>query len=371
MRYLRSRYFSSLKLFSEYSYPSPFHLFLKQFFRTHKKIGSKDRKAITDICYNYLRMGVTLRSFSLKEGLFVSLLTLEIDIHQDWLKLRDELELDIELDERENGGDISSIIGDFIYYEDGFLMEDFHHYNCPKNLYFRPNNWAKDHAVQEKGILGLPGAKEISFNQNLTSVIQVQDLSSQFLCSKIIIQENDNLWDVCSGAGGKSINLSSRKKGTFYLSDIRSTILKNAKSRMLKMHYDANYLEIDMGGYVDRLIFDNKEVSHGFFDTIIADVPCSGSGTWFRTPEHFMNFDYDSLVKYTNKQKSILENTLPFLKVGGMLYYLTCSVFDQENSGIKNWVMDNFSISLQNEIMFDGIRHRSDGMYMASFKKLA
>ena len=78
-------------------------------------------------------MGVTLRSFSLKEGLLVSLLTLEIDIHQDWLKLRDELELDIELDERENGEDISSIIGDFIYYKDGFLMEDFHHYNCPKN----------------------------------------------------------------------------------------------------------------------------------------------------------------------------------------------------------------------------------------------
>ena len=45
-------------------------------------------------------------------------------------------------------------------------MEDFHHYNCPKNQYFRPNNWAKDHAVQGKGILGLPGAKEISFNQN-------------------------------------------------------------------------------------------------------------------------------------------------------------------------------------------------------------
>lgn len=250
-------------------------------------------------------------------------------------------------------------------------MDAFNHYNHSENQDFRPNNWAKDHTDQEKGILGLPGAKEISFNQNLINAIQVQDLSSQFLCSKIIIEENHNVWDVCSGAGGKSINLSSRKKGTFYLSDIRSTILKNAKSRMRKMHYDANYAEIDMGGYVDKLMFDNEEVSHGFFDAIIADVPCSGSGTWFRTPEHFMNFDYGSLVQYTNRQKTILENTLPFLKDGGTLYYLTCSVFDQENSGIKQWVLDNFSVSLQNEIMFDGIRHRSDGMYMACFKKLA
>ncbi len=316
-------------------------------------------------------MGVTLRSYSLKEGLLLSLLTLDIDSHQDWLKLRDELALDIELNEHENGGDISSIIGDLKYYEDGFLMDAFNHYNHPENQDFRPNNWAKDHTDQEKGILGLPGAKEISFNQNLTNAIQVQDLSSQFLCSKIIIEENHNVWDVCSGAGGKSINLSSRKKGTFYLSDIRSTILKNAKSRMQKMHYDANYAEIDMGGYFDKLMFDNEEVSHGFFDAIIADVPCSGSGTWFRTPEHFMNFDYGSLDQYTNRQKTILENTLPFLKDGGTLYYLTCSVFDQENSRIKQWVLDNFSVSLQNEIMFDGIRHRSDGMYMACFKKLA
>ena len=65
-------------------------------------------------------MGVTLRSYSLKEGLLLSLLTLDIDSHQDWLMLRDELELDIELNEHENGGDISSIIGDLKYYEEGF-----------------------------------------------------------------------------------------------------------------------------------------------------------------------------------------------------------------------------------------------------------
>jgi len=49
---------------------------------------------------------------------------------------------------------------------------------------------------------------------------------------------------------------------------------------------------------------------------------------------------------------------------------MTCSVFEDENSDVKKWIMDNFSVSLQQEIMFDGIRHRSDGMYLASFKKL-
>jgi hypothetical protein len=49
---------------------------------------------------------------------------------------------------------------------------------------------------------------------------------------------------------------------------------------------------------------------------------------------------------------------------------MTCSVFEEEKTNMKQRIIDNFSVSLQNEIMFDGIRHRSDAMYMASFKKL-
>ena len=371
MKYLRSRYFSSLELLREYTYPTPFHLFSKQFFKANKKFGSKDRRAIADICYNYFRMGVSLHPFSIKEGLLISLLTHELDNYQDWLKLRDELGVDVNIDLSDNRIDFSSIMSKPIsFYKDGFLMREFNHYNLSENQNFRPKNWAKDHNDDEIGSLGLLGAKEINVNENLLPFKQVQDLSSQFLCSKISIEENHKVWDICCGAGGKSLNLSSHKKGKFYLSDIRPSILKNAESRMNKMHYDAKYAEIDISFHTDNLRFDNEKVNYAHFDTIIADVPCSGSGTWFRTPEHFMNFDYDSIVNYTNRQKVIVENVVPFLKIGGILYYMTCSVFEEENTNMKQWIIDNFSVSLQNEIMFDGIRHRSDAMYMASFKKL-
>lgn len=371
MKYLRSRYFSSLELLSEYTYPTPFHLFSKQFFKANKKFGSKDRRAIADICYNYFRMGVSLHPFSIKEGLLISLLTHELDNYQDWLKLRDELGVDVNVDLSDNRIDFSSIMSKPIsFYKDGFLMREFNHYNLSENQNFRPKNWAKDHNDDETGSLGLLGAKEINVNENLLPFKQVQDLSSQFLCSKISIEDNYKVWDICCGAGGKSLNLSSRKKGKFYLSDIRPSIIKNAESRMNKMHYDAKYAEIDISFHTDNLRFDNEKVNYAHFDTIIADVPCSGSGTWFRTPEHFMNFDYNSIANYTNRQKAIVENAIPFLKVGGTLYYMTCSVFEEENTNIKQWIIDNFSVSLQDEIMFDGIRHRSDAMYMSSFKKL-
>ena len=298
-------------------------------------------------------------------------MTHELENYQDWVKLCDELGVDVNVDLSDDGIDFSSIIRKQIsFYKGGFLMKEFSHYNLSENQNFRPKNWAKYHHDDETGSLGLLGAREISINQNLLPFIQVQDLSSQFLCNKISVEENHNIWDICCGAGGKSLNLSSRKKGKFYLSDIRSSIIKNAQSRMNKMHYDAKYAEIDMSVGTDNLKFDNEKVNYAHFDTIIADVPCSGSGTWFRTPEHFINFDYNSIVNYTNRQKVIVENAVPFLKVGGILYYMTCSVFEEENTHIKQWIIDNFSMSLQDEIMFDGIRHQSDGMYMVSFKKL-
>ena len=95
LKYLRSRYYSAFELLNEYEYPSPFHLVSKQFFKANKKFGSKDRKAIADICFNYFRLGISLQSYSLKEGLLISLFTLEIDDIRDWYKLCDELEIDV------------------------------------------------------------------------------------------------------------------------------------------------------------------------------------------------------------------------------------------------------------------------------------
>jgi len=212
LKYLRSRYYSAFELLNEYEYPSPFHLVSKQFFKANKKFGSKDRKAIADICFNYFRLGISLQSYSLKEGLLISLFTLEIDDISDWYKLCDELEIDVH-QSKDKLKDIKSIIGTPIsFYNNGYLMEEFSHYNDPMNYQFRPKNWAKDHMDSETGKLGLLGVKELKINQKLTPFVQVQDLSSQFLCSNISIQDNDKIWDLCSGAGGKSLNLSSLKR---------------------------------------------------------------------------------------------------------------------------------------------------------------
>ena len=133
------------------------------------------------------------------------------------------------------------------------------------------------------------------------------------------------------------------------------------------MFYKATYTVADLSNPTDKLHFGDEKVGNGAFDVVVADVPCSGSGTWYRTPEHFSHFDYAKLSEYADRQKSIVQNALPFLQKGGKFYYITCSVFSVENTEVKDWILANTDLSLEDEICFDGIDQKADGMYMASF----
>ncbi len=375
MRYFRSRYSSALQLLRGYTYPEPFHIAAKNFFKGNKKFGSKDRKAIAEICYTYLRCGKAVEGVDLEKGLLLSSLFLDFDRVEDWNKIAQEgghayvLPADF-FDSGNVINYVSEALGQQIsYYPDGYLMEDFEHYNDAENVRFRPKNWAKDHTDDEIRKLGAIGVKELKLNETLPDTLQVQDLSSQFICTGIYIEDGDKIWDVCSGAGGKSLNLSSRGVGEFYLSDVRPAIIQNAKSRFASMYYMAHYGVADMQKPATQLKFGAKDVGHGYFDTIVADVPCSGSGTWFRTPEHFARFSYNEVVTYATRQKEIVKNAAPFLKKGGSFHYITCSVFAQENTEVRDWIVANTGLKFVEEIAFDGLRQRADGMYMATFEK--
>ena len=135
------------------------------------------------------------------------------------------------------------------------------------------------------------------------------------------------------------------------------------------MHYEASFGIADLTKEVNSVKFSGEIIGDSYFDTIVADVPCSGSGTWFRTPEHFTRFDYASLAKYAEKQKAIVKNAISFLKKEGKFYYITCSIFKEENEEVRDWILANTDLKMEEEIAFDGIRQKADGMYMVSFTK--
>ncbi len=234
---------------------------------------------------------------------------------------------------------------------------------------FRPKTWIKDHRKNDPGYLEINGCRNLEDAQALEAWEQVQDLSSQFTCQKLKIDANFKVWDVCSGAGGKSLALLSNHAGDFYLSDVRESILQNASLRLNKFRYSAQYGVVDLEQEQNQIKFDSETVNPSYFDAIVADVPCSGSGTWFRNPEHFSQFDYNELGNYSLRQKTIVTNSFKFLKSGGVFYYITCSIFNEENAQVKDWILENLDCTLNDELYFNGLKHGSDSMYMAAFTK--
>ena len=69
----------------------------------------------------------------------------------------------------------------------------------------------------------------------------------------------------------------------------------------------------------------------GKFDLVVVDAPCSGSGTWRRTPDAKWRLGPGDLKQLAETQARILETTAGFVKAGGHLAYMTCSLLRVEN----------------------------------------
>jgi 16S rRNA (cytosine967-C5)-methyltransferase len=73
---------------------------------------------------------------------------------------------------------------------------------------------------------------------------------------------------------------------------------------------------------------------HGFFDRVLVDAPCSGSGTWRRNPDLRLRVSPAQLQELQAKQLGILTEAASMVKSGGRLIYATCSLFQEENEHI-------------------------------------
>jgi len=140
-------------------------------------------------------------------------------------------------------------------------------------------------------------------------------------------------------------------------SDKRFGILENLKTR-----FRASGLRqprVELTDLTDGFQLSEK------FDKIILDVPCSGSGTWGRNPENILGFDLKKIGNYAFIQRRIFANVLPHLKTEGLIYYMTCSVFADENEGNVQSFTSQYGLKLQSEHYLPAKPQNADYLYCA------
>jgi 16S rRNA (cytosine967-C5)-methyltransferase len=103
------------------------------------------------------------------------------------------------------------------------------------------------------------------------------------------------------------------------------------------------------------------------FDLIICDAPCSGSGTWSRTPEQLYFFAENRIQHYSTLQKKIVSNAVQSLRKGSYFLYITCSVYREENEDVATFIEQNLSIQLLQQQYFVGYTEKADTLFTALF----
>jgi 16S rRNA (cytosine967-C5)-methyltransferase len=228
----------------------------------------------------------------------------------------------------------------------------------------------------------LPNGSKIESIIKLDNEAVVQDVSSQRVQELMQIplrqkphgsQATDikKVWDCCAASGGKSIMaLDINNSIQLSVSDKRSSALDICRQRFKKAGItsyhdfiaDLTQKKFVFPGYPG--VNDTADVK---VDLVIADVPCTGSGTWSRTPEQLFYFNPSEIKRYSTLQRQILRNVIPAIKSGGYLLYITCSVFKEENEEIVDYVVQEFSLKSNSMELLEGYRTRADTLFAALF----
>jgi len=153
---------------------------------------------------------------------------------------------------------------------------------------------------------------------------EVQDEGSQVVAELAGAEPGMQVLDFCAGAGGKTLSLSAamENRGQIFAHDSEKARLAPIFDRIRRSD-NRNVQVISRASDLAALA--------GQMDIVLVDAPCTGSGTWRRRPDAKWRLTERQLDARIAEQAGILAAATTFVKPGGRLVYITCSVFSAEN----------------------------------------
>lgn len=377
------------QVLATYTGTIPLTHFLGNYFRQHSRLGSRDRKLLSEALYSWYRCRKAFPAgMNLEQAVWCCLFLCIKPGSPAKRLLPEAWQLLLDLSQAQK---ISWLK------EEGFCHEgdarlpfspDFSTGITRKawlnSLYRQPDLFIrirKDHHT----VIKLLEAQNISYEfvrektlrlPNMTPVQEilppatyvVQDISSQLTGEFFQPQAGESWWDCCAGAGGKSILLKDLQPAiNLTVSDIRPSILHNLRQRFRRYGLEAPARFI-----ADLALGIPGEAMEAplRFDHILCDVPCSGSGTWARTPEQLYFFREKQLSRFCEKQRAIAGNASKLLKSGGRLIYMTCSVWKAENEAIVEDLTQQLPLTCIRQQLINSVNSGGDCLFIAELQSI-
>jgi 16S rRNA (cytosine967-C5)-methyltransferase len=177
------------------------------------------------------------------------------------------------------------------------------------------------------------------------------------------------IYDCCAASGGKSILAYDYLRPIdLTVSDVRKSILVNLEKRF-SVAGITNYSAFVKDLTVINPKPETQNPKPKTFDLVICDAPCTGSGTWSRTPEQLYYFRKQRIGHYRDLQLSILSNVVNLLNQNGFLLYITCSVFREENENVIEYINQQEDVELVKMELLRGYDKRADTLFAALLQK--
>lgn len=383
--HLQSYIQSAKEILQQYTGDVPFAAWLKIFFRQHKKYGSRDRKQIADLCFCYFRLGKAFSNHGQEDRLLIGQFLCHSDsvfIHE----LKKEWSEKLSLSTADKLAFLDPFQRSLLFPFNDEISAEIEKETFSLSFLQQPDLFLRVRPGKEKAVVQKLARAGISFSQeghclrlsNNTKVDEVirldeeavvQDRSSQRVLEPLQHQTADAkkptaAWDCCAASGGKTILLHDTfPQLRLTVSDIRESILVNLRNRLKR------------AGIASYKSFVADVSSQGFllpqkFDIILCDAPCSGSGTWARTPEQLLFFTQEKIEHYTNLQKSIALNASKSLRANGFFLYITCSVFTRENEDVVRYLSQQGNLQVLSQQYFKGYDQKGDTLFAALFTTL-
>lgn len=158
-------------------------------------------------------------------------------------------------------------------------------------------------------------------------VFSVQDLASQAVGAVCEAAPGESWWDVCAGAGGKSLDLAGRVGGggRVLSTDVRASALRELERRGRRA-----------GVPIEVARRDGRRPRPGAFDGVLVDAPCSGVGTWGRSPDARWRASPEAVARASRVQSELLAQASAAVRPGGRLIYAVCTLTRRETTDVAS-----------------------------------